>query len=85
MAGTGIPFNAAIPGGHVTDYCAFSEAGLRRFKEVIESNNVSTRSMDRLAKVTRTVADLAGSDTTEATHMDGAAEFVIGGMLRDAF
>jgi len=85
FAGTGIPFNAAIPGGHVTDYCAFSDEGLRRFKEVIESNNVSTRSMDRLAKVARTVADLAGSDATAAAHIDAAAEFVIGGMLRDAF
>jgi magnesium chelatase family protein len=39
--------------------------------------------MDRLAKVSRTVADLAGSDTVEANHLDKAAEFVVGGMLRD--
>jgi predicted ATPase with chaperone activity len=38
--------------------------------------------MDRLAKVARTVADLAASDTIEPEHIDEAATFVIGGVLR---
>jgi predicted ATPase with chaperone activity len=39
--------------------------------------------MDRLAKVARTAADLAESDTTEPEHIDAAARFVIGGTLRE--
>lgn len=82
--GTEIPFNAAIPGGSVRDYCNFSESAFDRYKEIIEENNVSTRSMDRLAKVSRTVADIEDSDTVESEHLEEAAEFVIGGILRNA-
>ncbi len=49
--GTNIPFNAAIPGGHVRDYCQFSDAAFGYFKEVIDESRLSTRSVDRLAKV----------------------------------
>jgi magnesium chelatase family protein len=83
--GSEIPFNAAIPGGHVRDYCNFSADGFQRFKEAIESNSLSTRSMDRLAKVARTVADLQDSDTVETSHVSKASSFVIGGILREAF
>jgi magnesium chelatase family protein len=38
--------------------------------------------MDRLAKVARTVADLAGSDEVEPEHVRKGGSFVIGGMLR---
>ena len=81
--GTTTPFNAAMPGGHVADYCNFSSAGFERFKETIDSHRLSTRSMDRLAKVARTCADLADADQVEPVHFDKAASFVIGGMLRD--
>jgi len=40
--------------------------------------------MDRLAKVARTVADLAASETVEPSHISKAASFVVGGMLREA-
>ena len=41
--------------------------------------------MDRLAKVSRTIADLAGSDTVNPLHVDKASGFVVGGMLRERF
>lgn len=83
--GKEIPFNSAIPGGHVLDYCEFSGEGLERYKATVEDGNLSTRGMDRLAKVARTVADLSESDQVRPSHVDGAAEFVVGGMLREAF
>lgn len=83
--GTDVPFNAAIPGGHVRDYCSFSDNGFSHYKQCIEKNTLSTRSMDRLAKVSRTVADLADNDTVDPPHVDLAASFVIGGMLRERF
>lgn len=83
--GTEIPHNAAIPGGVVRDYCEFSESGFARFREVIETSTLSTRSMDRLAKVSRTIADLADREEVDPPHVDEAASFVIGGMLREAF
>jgi magnesium chelatase family protein len=83
--GTEIAFNAAIPGGAVLDYCRLSPAALEHYKATIDTNTLSTRSMDRLAKVARTAADLAESDTTEPEHIDAAARFVIGGTLRENF
>lgn len=83
--GTEIPFNAAIPGGAVMEFCRMSPTGLEHYKALIDSNTLSTRSMDRLAKVARTAADLAGSETTEPAHVDLAARYVIGGTLRDNF
>ena len=85
FAGKEIPFNAAIPGGSVVDLCAFSDVGMAHYKATIDSNTLSTRSMDRLAKVARTVADLDGSQAVESKHIDSAARFVIGGMLRENF
>ncbi len=82
--GTQIPFNAAMPGGHIGDYCQFSAAGLQTFRGVVASRTLSTRSMDRLAKVARTIADLGESAAVEPPHVQEATTFVIGGVLRDS-
>jgi magnesium chelatase family protein len=83
--GTGIAYNAAIPGGNVLESCRFSPATLASFKELVEANTLTTRSVDRLAKVARTVADLAGTDDVQPEQLATASSFVIGGLLRDAF
>lgn len=84
FSGTSIPFNAAMPGGHVADYCDFSREGLEYFKGVITECTLSTRSMDRLAKVSRTIADLAGTGTVDPPHVEEAKSFVVGGVLRNS-
>lgn len=81
----GIPYNAAIPGGYVKDYCAFSSSGFDYYKKIVGTHNLTTRSVDRLAKVARTVADLCGSENVESAHIEEASSFVIGGMLRNLF
>jgi magnesium chelatase family protein len=83
--GTGIPFNAAISGGHVADFCDFSTPGLDAFKAVVENSQLSTRSTDRLAKVARTIADLRRVPHVDPADVTEAASFVVGGMLRDSF
>jgi len=82
---SGIAFNSAIPGGHVKDYCSFSPDGFQSYRDVIDRNTLTTRSMDRLAKVARTVADLSDSEAVEREHIEDAESFVVGGLLRDAF
>jgi magnesium chelatase family protein len=85
FAGTGIPFNAAIPGGRVFEYCGMTEEARGRFKATVDGNSLSTRSMDRLAKVARTIADLGDSERVQPTHIDKASSFVVGGILRESF
>lgn len=79
--GEAIPFNAAIPGGHVLDYCLFSPDALSHYKSVVERTSLSTRSMDRLAKVARTIADLENEDEVGPNHVDEATSFITGGAL----
>jgi magnesium chelatase family protein len=81
----GIPYNAAIPGGYIKEYCNFSADGFEYYKTVVEQNRLTTRSVDRLAKVARTIADLCDSDNVESNHIEEAASFVVGGMLRNHF
>jgi len=79
FAGTSIPYNAAIPAGHIQDFCRFSTAGLEHFKQVVGDSKISTRLTDRLAKVALTLADLDGADEIDVPHVDKAASFVVGG------
>jgi len=83
--GTGIPFNAAIPGGSIRNYCHFEDEAFDEYKEIVDHNRVSTRSMDRLAKVALTIADLQASELIAPMHVQQAAEFVVGGVLREGF
>jgi magnesium chelatase family protein len=85
FAGKSIPYNAAIPGGRVLEFCDLTPDAKDAFKQLVDKNSLSTRSMDRLAKVSRTIADLAGSGHVEPPHIAKAAGFVVGGILRDAF
>jgi magnesium chelatase family protein len=44
---------------------------------------MSTRSMDRLAKVARTVADLRACEQIEPAHVATAQRYAVGGVLRE--
>lgn len=81
--GTDIPFNAALPGGRLEDYCEFERNAFDIFKKMIESNSLTTRNMDRLAKVARTIADLDAEQRIQNLHVEEASTFVIGGILRE--
>ncbi len=76
---------SAIPGGVVMEYCDFSPEAVGPYRETIDKNCLTTRSMDRLAKVARTIADLDGSARVQPTHVQKAASYVVGGLLRDQF
>ncbi|HZZ28454.1 MAG TPA: YifB family Mg chelatase-like AAA ATPase [Pirellulales bacterium] len=82
--GLDIPYNAAIPAGQIRELCNFSLPAFDHYKSLIGNHLLSTRSMDRLAKVARTVADLDNSDQIVEKHIDKAGSFVIGGMLRES-
>ena len=80
-----IPFNAAIPGGHIQDYCKFEEEAFDEYKRIIDEEKITTRSVDRLAKVSLTIADLEAADRIRSQDVHAAKSLVIGGMLRENF
>lgn len=83
LAPFGVTSNAAIPGGHVRELCEFGDDGWREYRSTVEGESISTRSMDRLAKVARTAADIADCDLICPQHVRLAAKFVTRGMLRN--
>lgn len=85
FAGSDVPYNAAIPGGMVREFCRFSESAFAAYKSLAGRDRLSTRSIDRLAKVARTIADLAGVEEVQPEHVTKASTFVIGGLLRERF
>jgi magnesium chelatase family protein len=82
---TGIPFNAAIPGGRIREFCRFGDDAFAFYRKSIEENTLSTRAMDRVAKVSRTVADLYDKDDISPSHVKLATSYVLEGSLRAAF
>jgi len=80
--GTEIPFNAAIPGGRVLEYCNFSTEGLGEYKNSVQTNTMSSRATDRLARLARTIADLDDASQIGVLHVQEASVLLLGGMLR---
>ena len=66
--------NAQMPGRMVRDVCRLDSSGLTLLKTAMERLQLSARAYDRILKVARTAADLAGSkdirieDLAEAIH-----------------
>ena len=66
--------NAQMPSRMVHDVCQLTPAGLALLKTAMERLQLSARTYDRILKVARTAADLAGSgdirieDLAEAIH-----------------
>lgn len=58
--GTAIPSNARIPGGQVQEWCELEPEARTFLGVVFERMNLSARAYDRILKVARTMADLAG-------------------------
>ncbi|WP_419580136.1 YifB family Mg chelatase-like AAA ATPase [Stieleria magnilauensis] len=77
FANTSISCNAAIPGGAVADYCEFSEDGFSEYKRVLEESSVTTRTSDRLARVSRTIADLEDHNQIESSDVLEAEKLMI--------
>lgn len=67
--------NAQMSPQMVRDICKINAAGQTLLKKAMEKLGLSARAYDRILKVSRTIADLAGSDEIKLEHLAEAIHF----------
>jgi len=67
--------NAQMSPQMVRDICKITEAGQLLLKKAMEKLGLSARAYDRILKVSRTIADLAGSEDIKMEHLAEAIHF----------
>jgi len=74
-AADGLRTNAELIPRLTTVYCATNSAGRRLLESAINRLALSARAYDRIRKVARTIADLAGAERIDADHIAEALQF----------
>ena len=67
--------NAQMSSKQLREICVINQAGENLLKRSMEKLNLSARAYDRILKVSRTVADLAGSDDIKVEHLAEAIHY----------
>ena len=61
--------NARMTHAHLKEHCRLDDRGNELLKNAMTDLNFSARAYDRILKVARTIADLAGSDSIAPDHL----------------
>ena len=72
---SGVHTNAMMPVAMAKEVCVISTVGQNLLKSAMEKLGLSARAYDRILKVARTVADLAGSQTINENHLAEAIHY----------
>lgn len=71
----GVFCNAQMPSRMVREVCRLNPAGMALLKKAMEVQKLSARAYDRILKVARTSADLAGSQDIKIEHIAEAIQY----------
>jgi len=67
--------NAMMPANMVKEICVINDAGRTLLKTAMERLGLSARAYDRILKVSRTIADLAGTPEIKIEHLAEAIQY----------
>src|SRR6185295_10362612 len=70
-----ITCNARMGPRELKTFCALDETTMEMLKFAMSDLNLSARAYDRILKVARTIADLAGSEKIVSDHISEAIQF----------
>ncbi|MDD4357514.1 MAG: ATP-binding protein, partial [Smithellaceae bacterium] len=73
--GVGILTNARMMEKQIRSFCAIDEESHQLMEMAIEKMGFSARAMNRILKVSRTIADLEGADKIEPAHVAEAIQY----------
>lgn len=73
--GEGVFSNSAMTTRQIRSHCALDETSETLLEKAMIRQGLSARAHDRILKVSRTIADLAGSENIDATHISEAINY----------
>jgi magnesium chelatase family protein len=73
--GTQLLANADMGPAEVREYCRIDDAGKSLLRAAMQQLHMSARAYHRILKLARTIADLAGSEDIQTTHLAEAIQY----------
>ena len=75
LTGTGVFSNSAMSSKQIREFCALDETSEALLEKAMHRQGLSARGHDRILKVARTIADLAGSPDIRTEHLSEAINY----------
>lgn len=75
LKGTPYTTNSEMKNKEIKQYCVLNDASLSLLRQAVERLHLSARSFHRIIKLSRTIADLSGSENIETPHVAEALQY----------
>ena len=74
-AGEGFYTNSRMENRHVEEFCRVESDGQTLLRQAVDALGLSARAYNKVLKIARTIADLAGSESIRSEHVSEAINY----------